>query len=368
MDLAPGMVRASPFQVSKPGPGERQCLELVTGRRYQLSEAEDRLLAACRDDRALASLNPEETNTCATLLDRLLILDRNALNVLGGLGFRDIDFEVSGACNASCVFCPRDRLKQGRGANVMSRHNFEVIVEKLLPVAHNVGFVGIGEPTLNRYLPEFVAHFKRHGKTVIVVTNGSLLDDRLIDALMAAGLDALTVSFTGLSKASYEDHMVGLKFEDVMSRIDNTLTRTAGRLPVSLTAVQTLRNREELVEFEHYWQTRGASAYIVPCHTRGSTIVEPTLIDNQWPKALHGRSEPAAMRCALFNARAFIAANGDVLACCHDISGQTVLGNLLEESVETIAARKLAVIASRTLFPLCRNCDEPRRHELVALG
>jgi hypothetical protein len=100
-----------------------------------------------------------------------------------------------------------------------------------------------------------------------------------------------------------------------------------------------------------FWRRHRVKATITPCHSRGGTVPSLSVLE----------AGPADRRCGYFSARSFIAWTGDVLSCCHDISGTTRLGNLVEEDLETIIDRKLSVVAFNRWFDICTNCDEPTR-------
>lgn len=73
-------------------------------------------------------------------------------------------------------------------------------------------------------------------------------------------------------------------------------------------------------------------------------------------------------RCGLFNARSFVSWDGNLLACCHDVHGDTVIGSLFSDSLDALITRKLTIIAEQRFFPICMSCDEPARLRTVTLG
>ncbi len=66
-------------------------------------------------------------------------------------------------------------------------------------------------------------------------------------------------------------------------------------------------------------------------------------------------------RCGLFQFHTFVTWEADVLACCHDLTGATRIGNLVCDDVSVIAERKQDILKDVTPFPVCRQCDEPLR-------
>ncbi|MBI2176099.1 radical SAM protein [Candidatus Woesearchaeota archaeon] len=108
-------------------------------------------------------------------------------------------------CNMNCIFCSVDE-------GLASRKTSEVIVdEKYLAaeVRKLVEFKGCechiiinsqGEPTLYKPLPELISDLKAVTavKTITLITNGTLLTEKLIDKLAASRLTAMNISLNAI--------------------------------------------------------------------------------------------------------------------------------------------------------------------------
>ena len=201
-DIPLGQLRQSPFLRWL---ADGEAIDLITGNHYRLDGEAQALIASCVSGRGLDTLSPREGALGEQLAKSLLLLTAERQSWIRTRTFGEIDLEVAGACNARCIFCPRDALKRGRGAGIMSRDVFFQIADKLMPVVLSVAFAGVGEPTLHPDLIELIRYFKDNDKVVGLVTNGSRLDDRLSDDLLACNLDWLIVSFTGTTKEIVRD-------------------------------------------------------------------------------------------------------------------------------------------------------------------
>ncbi len=310
-------------------------------------------MAAAADGLTAASLATRDQSVAQKLRSWRLLLDRAALDEIGALTLGTLDLEVAGACNAECVFCPREPLRAGRGVGIMRSETFAALVERLAPYLRFVGFAGVGEPTLNARLPDFIRVLSDRRIQTALVTNGSLLTDELIETLLTAGIGSIQVSFNGLDRASYEAHMIGLEFTRTLGRVERLAEVARDRVPIYISAVETTQNHEQLAGFVEYWQARGVAATIVPCHSRGGTVLQLG--------ARRSVERVVAPRCGLFASRAFVAWDGRVLACCHDVDGQSELGRVTIDDAESIIMRKLEVMRTRSWFPICDGCDEPAR-------
>ena len=126
---------------------------------------------------------------------------------------REAYFEVTNRCNLLCETCPRTHFELEPPADL----TFERMVEigDQLPVLERLVLHGVGEPLLNRDLPRMIAYGVRRGAHVVFNTNGILLDERRGDAVTAAGLDDLRVSFDAATPETYRR----IRGADVLPRI-----------------------------------------------------------------------------------------------------------------------------------------------------
>src|ERR687884_2159768 len=105
-----------------------------------------------------------------------------------------VQIESTNICNAKCVFCPRDEMHRRQG--VMSFDLFRKIVDECagLGITH-VRVHNYGEPFLDRHLTEKVRYAKQKGiKEVGMISNGSLITERVARGMVEAGLDAINIS------------------------------------------------------------------------------------------------------------------------------------------------------------------------------
>ena len=66
-------------------------------------------------------------------------------------------------------------------------------------------------------------------------------------------------------------------------------------------------------------------------------------------------------RCDIFADTLFVAWNGQVLACCHDLEGKGRVGDLVTENLGDVLDRKRRVIRQGLWFPMCENCNDMYR-------
>lgn len=97
------------------------------------------------------------------------------------------------SCNQNCAFCDTRRPRDDRAfvAPAAVHARIDAVSD-----AKTLVLTG-GEPTLRRDLPELVRHAKRTGATVVLETNGALLDRERASALADAALDEARVHLPG---------------------------------------------------------------------------------------------------------------------------------------------------------------------------
>jgi MoaA/NifB/PqqE/SkfB family radical SAM enzyme len=107
-----------------------------------------------------------------------------------------IQVEVTTACNAACVYCPRTVYK----GSWQDRHFSLEMFKKLEPAfarTRHVHLQGWGEPLLHPDFFEMIAVAKASGCKVGTTTNGMLLDREKTNRLIESGVDVIAFSLAG---------------------------------------------------------------------------------------------------------------------------------------------------------------------------
>ncbi len=95
-----------------------------------------------------------------------------------------IAIEVNNSCNQDCVFCynhiPHNQLESNS-----SFKKVKTLLKKIYSKAdvYNIVFTG-GEPLLDSRISEIVLYAKMHKSTTTIITNGTLLNQEIIDDLL----------------------------------------------------------------------------------------------------------------------------------------------------------------------------------------
>jgi len=275
------------------------------------------------------------------------------------------DIELTNKCNCICLMCPRDRMK--RPVGMMSPDVFYRIMNEMGNLGsrwklREIWFTGFGEPLLHPNIAEFAAYIKNNLDVYFgVTTNCMLLTDGMIEKLASTGMDSMTLSIHGLER-EHEAIVKNAPFKELLSKARKLRAATSGRMILGVAAVETRINREVIRSgrFEKFWYDEGFDAVMVfPCHTRGGNFRDENIAE--LPRR---RTED----CALFHQMQFLTHNGDMTACCSDISGRARIGNILETPLRELLLKKREIGNPRRHFELCRDCPDGSEFDVQPRG
>ena len=244
-----------------------------------------------------------------------------------------IRIEPSSACNIRCVHCPT-----GQGyykGNIMSEDTFNIIMDNLKDnVPRVVVMYHGGEPLLCKNIWDWVARLKHLGvKKVKTVTNGTLMDIESVKRIITCGLDEIEISLDGESKEENEAIRQGSNTDQVIENVARLVDIKYGlgsdTPDIYITNTQFSVLRQLVPGIPEYLK----EAFSVAVNYKIAQAIT-------WPGLHGGGFQPTTSivdgNCPHLNETMTIRANGDVVACCYDITSGYVLGNVISESLENI--------------------------------
>jgi radical SAM protein with 4Fe4S-binding SPASM domain len=164
-----------------------------------------------------------------------------------------IEIEPTETCNLRCRMCHVSYM------SVDSRPVFPAeLVDKLDGLAGTEILIGSGfEPTMNKGFARIVRSLTRIGMRIELLTNGTLLEGDIVDALAEAHVRLMVVSFDGARKATYEYIRRRARYEDTLARIKATKSRMAASTLWALNCTVTRPNINEVAETVALWDGVG---------------------------------------------------------------------------------------------------------------
>ncbi len=293
---------------------------------------------------------------------------------------RSIYIEPTSRCNEFCQQCPRTLLSREDDRD-LTFEQFRYIVDQF-PVLERVVLHGLGEPLLNKELPQMVRYLKERGTYVLFNSNGIALTPKKGQALIDAGLDEYRLSMDGATRETYA-HVRGVDaFEKIWRNVRAFIAmqkeQNASKPAVSLWFTAMRENLHELPRLIELAAENG----VPEVYLQRLVYFEQGLAHSR--QALFRRSTPEELsivrraeqmckeRGIRFNAAGsatpleslvrdfgerpwsgcrrpytltYITSSGNVLSCCFAPFGhrsakeyyeERVLGNIFQEPIEAI--------------------------------
>jgi MoaA/NifB/PqqE/SkfB family radical SAM enzyme len=128
--------------------------------------------------------------------------------------------EPTSVCNLTCRTCIRNTWTEPLGFMEMETLDRLIRQLKRFPHLQSVMFGGFGEPTAHPEILRMIRSVKTLGVKAEMVTNGTLLDGKMIRGLFDFSLDTLWISFDGADGGSFEDIRKGASFRQVLGGLE----------------------------------------------------------------------------------------------------------------------------------------------------
>jgi anaerobic magnesium-protoporphyrin IX monomethyl ester cyclase len=126
----------------------------------------------------------------------------------------EIFLETANSCNLNCVFCAiRGKTPRPSGPSSIMQPDVMGKVEPFLPGMASISLHGFGEPLLNRYLIPAASEAMDYKAQVDFFTNGMLLSEQNIKALVYKQVPYFTISISTADPVQYESLYERGKFE-----------------------------------------------------------------------------------------------------------------------------------------------------------
>jgi MoaA/NifB/PqqE/SkfB family radical SAM enzyme len=126
--------------------------------------------------------------------------------------------DLNDKCNLRCSMC---YFFDGAGTSEMKPEVFSRIVDDVLPRAHTVYLSCGAEPFMS---PGFIPALERTHRSGVpaihIVSNGLLLSEKIIKALLDNDVEMLEVSLDGATKDTYESIRIGGRFETLKRNLE----------------------------------------------------------------------------------------------------------------------------------------------------
>jgi radical SAM protein with 4Fe4S-binding SPASM domain len=277
--------------------------------------------------------------------------------------FQKVYIEISNVCNLQCGFCPEVE----REKDVMGRELFGRVIRDVAPLAEQACFHLMGEPLTHPLFAEFVALCAAESLPVNLTTNGTLLSEGRVEALLNPIVRQVNFSVHSF-QANFPGRDIGAYLEKIF---DFTRLAFARRPDLyvnyrlwNLDGADEDKNADVIARVE---QAFGVSLdkRVDIRRSKGRTVLNrlslhfDTRFD--WP-SLNAPFQSMSGTCRALSSHIGILSDGTVVPCCLDKEGVTNLGNVRRQTLsEVLAGEKAAAMTDgfkkgRLTEDLCHHC------------
>lgn len=219
-----------------------------------------------------------------------------------------------------------------------------------------------GEPLLDKKIALRIKKLKDIGiKRVNISTNGQLLTREKIRELLESGLDDIRISLDAFTKETFEKIRAGLNYDIVKRNVLNLIemrNNANSDLEIRIRMVELEENIQEREAWLNFWQEkvgRTDKVQLMPMHTWSGKITE-----EKSENILFYADKPCIAVFSSFT----VNYDGVVQLCDSDIEQQEVVGNVNDESIQSIwqgkrfeDLRDYHAYAKRNNIKICQGCD-----------
>ena len=293
-------------------------------------------------------------------------------------------------CNHYCPRCPHGMgiFPRGKEYNLSFDTLRKVLDEGATKGLQSVVFTG-GEPTMH---PQFVEFLEYTGAKkfpdISIVTNGSMLSPKIVDAIISHGVTRINISFDSITPKTYEKVRGVNHYDKVLKNIDALLTRRkalSSKTPLlSLSFVLSEDNADELDGFVEMWQDKADGGIKIYPYKDVYSIVDDKFVEaygvgRHKPSDFKKDSFPTTLshenvilsdykiKCAIPWYRSHLGIRGEIQACTtlgfcdHPLM---VMGNINDITFEAAwksdrwqRLRELTISGRYDEHPVCKVCQ-----------
>ncbi len=306
---------------------------------------------------------------------------------------RFLQIEPTTRCNFTCGFCVGRKMPQQDLPSDIFAHALSLSED----LTH-LELQGEGEPLLNRDFFEFVERARKRGIKVSLISNGSLLSERMVRRILDLGIEKLWVSVESVDPVRFQE-IRGGRLEQVeaglrrllAARRARALERPAVGLSVNVLrstqeeipairalydrlgldgglVVQLLQRMESYTEIYDEGMTSEILAELEAESFRARLLVDPEMRRLLKTGAKGGFYDelmrgwrPGSRRCPWLENGAYVHLDGSVTPCCRvKDSARYGLGQVgVDPPQRILAARRplREALAQRIVPPPCQGCE-----------
>lgn len=252
-----------------------------------------------------------------------------------------INFELSTACNAKCLFCPLSKMTRKGG--VMKWELFQKIIKegKEAGCRYFTPFI-MGEPFVYKRIWDALDYMEKEKVKVCLFTNAEFLDVERI--CRYKNIWYLNCSLNASTPGTHHKVMRGPNWYKVVPNINKLFQEAT--FPVRVSFIKCDENVKEVNQFKKMF----------PSVRVGQS--------GNWTNDIHNSQEMKGEKLPCYTVlnQMYIHWDGTVVPCCMDYNGKMVIGDVNKQSVKEIWdnnewMRQKHLRGKWDEIPLCQTCN-----------
>lgn len=255
--------------------------------------------------------------------------------------------DPSSLCNFKCQFCPTGYKsmveRAGYKRQILDMDLFKKIIDGLAAFQEPLKVLRmnkVGEPLVNTNIAEMVSYAKNSGRVAYVdfATNAGLLNEKLSDKLIAAGLDRLNISIEGVNSEHYKKFCgVNVDFEKMVEQI-KYFYEHRGNCELVVKIPSNYISEEDIHKFKEIFGDICDRIFV-----ENLTSIWPNFNINDESEDIrvsdesqYGGEIKNRKVCSYIFYSMAVNADGTVSACCPDWEEKLIIGDLNKNSLYEI--------------------------------
>lgn len=181
--------------------------------------------------------------------------------------------DATEVCNLACVHCPHPDFKKsdqygGRHLDLDLHHKMvDEVREFGVGCTQYIRYTSNGEPLVHPYIYDMLDYaVRRSGVFVTLTTNGTILNDKRVEKLLASGLHMVDVSIDALMPHTYARVRVQGNLHVTQSNVVRLLEmkrKTGASTRIVVSFVEHPDNISETQDFEKFWNDQGVDSVVI---------------------------------------------------------------------------------------------------------
>ncbi len=287
-----------------------------------------------------------------------------------------LSFEPTTACNLRCPECPSGLRSFSRATGNLKSDFFRRTIDEVYHDLLYLIFYFQGEPYINPDFLDMVAYARQKEIYTITSTNGHFLNSENARRTVESGLDRLIISVDGVTQEVYEQYRIGGKLETVLEGARNvvkwkkSLNSATPHLIFQFLVVRP--NEDQIPAIYELAQSIGVDEVKLKTaqiydYEQGNPLIPLNEKYARYAKQENGtyrlKNELLNHCWKLWHA-CVITWDGIVAPCCFDKDVAHPLGNLKEQSFDSIwqgeayQSFRASLLKGRDQIDICTNCTE----------